>query len=168
MSTGSATSDKIGELPKMSIEKLTSDNFYLWSNKIEILLRGQGLWGFVEGTDTVPTLSETADSTTRETYRRTLQKRDLALSLILLSIDNDCMSSLLCVYVTSIGHDTHTQRRAHLKYVNGWSLRATRAVWLKDQTQSATWRLALRRPKKYFFCDKRCGNEHWGVVVDFL
>ena len=77
------------------------------------------------------------------------------------------MSSLLCVYVTSSGHDTHTQLRAHLTYVNGWSLRATQAVWLKDQTQNATWRLALRRPK-LIFCNKSLGNEHRSAVVDCL
>ena len=38
----------------LKIEQLHSQNYYMWSNEMEILLRGKGLWEFVEGTAVEP------------------------------------------------------------------------------------------------------------------
>lgn len=40
---------------KFHIAKLNATNYFLWSKKIEIVLRGKGLWDVVFGKETRPT-----------------------------------------------------------------------------------------------------------------
>lgn len=39
------------DMPKLFVQKLNADTYYTRSNKVEVLLHGRGLWGFVEKTN---------------------------------------------------------------------------------------------------------------------
>ena len=71
------------------LEKLTSRNYYLWSCKMEVLLRGKGLWGIVSGTEKRP---ESSDIEKVNKYQR---RQDLALTNILLCIDDSVSARVL-------------------------------------------------------------------------
>lgn len=41
--------DAANDLQRIILQKLNANNFFMCSNKIEVVLRGRGLWGFVDG-----------------------------------------------------------------------------------------------------------------------
>lgn len=66
--------------------KLKAENYYLWSIEIEVLLRGKGVWIHVD-----PNCSTVAS----QTDETDLQRSNLALAYILMSIDRSCKSSVM-------------------------------------------------------------------------
>lgn len=72
---------------KFRVEPLTAHNYFMWSNDMEILLRGKGLWGYVSGDELEPT-----DRSELQKYRR---KNDLALAHIFMTINASCKSSVV-------------------------------------------------------------------------
>ena len=59
----------------------------MWSNKIEVVLRGKGLWTLVDGSENTQTAaSELA---------KYLQRKDQAITILLISIDNGCLAPVI-------------------------------------------------------------------------
>ena len=70
------------------IAALNSENYYTWACKIELVLRGKGLWSILNGTETEPNKDDTK-------WEKIIRRRDTALSTILLAIDNSCSSTVI-------------------------------------------------------------------------
>ena len=75
------------DLAKFRVPLLTSSNYYLWSRKLELILRSKGLWQIVSGKETRPT-----DETQSLKFD---QKNDIALSTILLLVHDSYVSPVL-------------------------------------------------------------------------
>ena len=73
-----------GDPFRMRVQSLNAHNYYVWSNEMEILLRGKGLWQFVCEPDA-------SDDGSNENSR----KRDLALAYLMMSIDASCKGSVM-------------------------------------------------------------------------
>ena len=71
------------------IKALTAENYYMWSNKMEIVLRGKGLWGIVNGNETLPAAASA------EVQSKFEQRCDVAVTNLLLSIDDSCLSAVI-------------------------------------------------------------------------
>ena len=78
-----------GEPMRYQIEKLSPDNYFLWSRKIELVLRSKGLWGIVSGDERKPSEDKT------EELAKFNRRKDLALSHLLLTIDNACSAAVI-------------------------------------------------------------------------
>lgn len=81
--------DHINDAPRVTLQKLSATNYHLWSNKMEVLLRGRGLWRFVDGAQRAPVPHEEAHVT--------MQKKDQAISLLLMSIADECIAPVICM-----------------------------------------------------------------------
>lgn len=74
---------------KMRVKPLTANNYFVWSNEMEIILRGKGLWEFV---------SESAEASDEEGVDLEVgpnRKRNIAHAYTLMSIDDSCKASVL-------------------------------------------------------------------------
>lgn len=69
---------------KLKVEPLRITNYYAWSNDMEVVLRGKGIWKYVDPD------GHTMANTERDVEQ---QKADLTLAYILMSIDLSCKSS---------------------------------------------------------------------------
>ena len=78
---------ELSDLSKVQVEKLNTSNYYVWSNIIEVYLRGRGLWAYVDGTTVAP-----AAGTALADFNR---KCDQANSIILLSIQKECLAPVI-------------------------------------------------------------------------
>lgn len=67
---------------KFRVNLLDSNNYFSWSNDMEIILRGRGLWKFVENKENI------------DEGENSEQKRDLALAYILTSVSNLCKPAI--------------------------------------------------------------------------
>ena len=66
---------------------LTADNYFIWSHKLEVVLLGKGFWGIIEGTEQEPeAIAEKA---------MFIRRRDMALTNILLTIDDTCNAAFI-------------------------------------------------------------------------
>ena len=72
---------------RFRIDPLNAENYFSWSNDVEILLRGKGLWPYVMNTVQVPT-----DEKQLTAFR---QKQDQALAYIFSVIDASCKYSVM-------------------------------------------------------------------------
>lgn len=52
--TDSITFNNDVEIEKLKIPLLTASNYYIWSRKVQLILLIKGLWGIVNGSETVP------------------------------------------------------------------------------------------------------------------
>lgn len=80
---------------RFQVDLLTADNYFIWSNDLEILLRGKGLWGYVNGDITDPidlSNNEGGVSADRAKFK---QKMDLALANIFMTINASCKASVI-------------------------------------------------------------------------
>lgn len=84
---------------KFRVTPLTAENYFAWSNDIEVVLRGKGLWKYVKPdvdcraapVRAVGQESETTSDAERETQNEVdEQKQDMALAYLLTSIDSTC------------------------------------------------------------------------------
>lgn len=83
------------EFSRFRISPLKTDNYYSWSNDLEVVLRGKGLWKFVETpytecSATPETIDENSSGNESNAVETMIQKRDLALAYIVTSIDPTC------------------------------------------------------------------------------
>lgn len=80
------------------IEPLTASNYFMWSRKMEIVLRGKGLWDIVSGNEEEP-LVDGAESGQATTVPNALLKfrrrQDVALTNLLLTVDDSCSASVI-------------------------------------------------------------------------
>lgn len=72
---------------RYQVERLNATNYFLWSRKIELVLRGKGLWGFISGDEDEPT--------TETEKAKYLRRKDMALSNLLLTIEDACSASVI-------------------------------------------------------------------------
>lgn len=82
--------DSSSDSTKLSVEKLNVTNYYIWSNKLELVVRGRGLWGFTNGTEQIPGEPQGADA-----LKKYLLRKDQAISLILLPIEDQCIAPVI-------------------------------------------------------------------------
>ena len=61
----------------------------LWSRKLELVLRGKGLWRLVFGDESI---SGTDDEKSKASFER---RKDVALTTILLSVDDSCIAPVI-------------------------------------------------------------------------
>ena len=80
--------DKV-DTSRYHIQPLSSENYYMWSNKVEIVLRGKGLWNIVTGEELPPT-SDNADA-----LQKYMRRRDVAVTNLLLSIEDSCSATVI-------------------------------------------------------------------------
>lgn len=71
-----------GDPFRMRIQSLNAHNYFVWSNEMEILLRGKGLWRYVS--------DENAPMETMSS-----NKKDLALAYLMMSIDASCKGTVM-------------------------------------------------------------------------
>lgn len=71
------------------IKALTAENYYIWSNKMEIVLRGKGLWEIVTGTEHQQAQDD-ADA-----KKKFEQRQDIAVTNLFLTIEDTCLSSVI-------------------------------------------------------------------------
>ena len=64
--------------------------YSVWSKKMQLLLRGKGLWGIVSGDELEPS----AD-TQKEEQKKFSHRRDVALTDILLSVEDSCSHAVI-------------------------------------------------------------------------
>ena len=79
------------EVDQFWIQNLSTSNYFLWSRKIEIVLRGKGLWKIVSGEEIGPDTS----TATGEEMEKFYQRRDRALTTLLFTIDDACSASVI-------------------------------------------------------------------------
>ena len=72
---------------RIQIQPLTAENYYVWSNDIEVFLRGKGLWSHAVGTARSPT-----DPTQVEKYER---GKDMCLAYLLMTIEQSCKFAVI-------------------------------------------------------------------------
>ncbi len=60
-----------------------------WSNKIELVLRGKGLWKLVTGDEQEPVAGDESE------IAKFAKRRDVAVTTILLSIEESCLSPVM-------------------------------------------------------------------------
>lgn len=83
------------------IPALSAENYYMWAHKMDFVLRSKGVWGIVSGREIAPT-----DETKLKLYER---RRDVALTIIILTIDDSRNASVItlrdlqCVWHTLRG-----------------------------------------------------------------
>lgn len=80
------------------VAPLKADNYYVWSHDMEVVHRGEGLWKFVsEGEAKQPEVSEfdAALSPCSSELEGEVQKRHLALLVILTDVDSTCKALVL-------------------------------------------------------------------------
>ena len=79
--------DKVLESSKFKLQLLTNENYFLWCNIIEIILRGRGLSNVVCGNGVCgnETKSQVADTPEYEPYFR---EQDQALSFLSMTIND--------------------------------------------------------------------------------
>lgn len=70
------------DISKFPVSPLTSENYFTWSNEMEIILREKRLWKHVDDDEKLQ-ISGTETKADE-------QKRDLALAYIHTSVDNTC------------------------------------------------------------------------------
>lgn len=92
---------------KFNIEPLKADNFFAWSNDVEVMLKGEDLWTYIKTPLDNALMSRTdcgglTDDQVREEnmarslhgtvdeHRKKAQEKDLVLAYILTSIDKSC------------------------------------------------------------------------------
>lgn len=66
----------VSDAPKFTLQKLNMTNYYLWSNKTEVILRRRGLWRYID-------IAQRAKGTQEEGHVKT-QKKDQVISLLLM------------------------------------------------------------------------------------
>ena len=77
------------DIVRHKIQPVNTTNYSISSKKLQLLLRGKGLWDTVIGQDVFPA------SGSPDTQRRFQQRADLALTDILLSIEDNCSHSVI-------------------------------------------------------------------------
>lgn len=86
------------DLFKFRVTPLSADNYFSWSNDMQVILLGKGLWEYVVSTDDASaTMTTNTDGNTPavETLsEQEAQKCDLALAYLLLFIDTTCKVSV--------------------------------------------------------------------------
>ena len=85
------------------IDRLGPQNYYLWSNEMEIMLRGKGIWKHVEGSAVTPT-----DEAKLATHER---NQVLALANIMMSINPARKASVL-----RLGHPKEVWKTLKVTY----------------------------------------------------
>lgn len=75
---------------KFRVNPLTANNYFAWSNDMEIVLRGKGLWKYVDDVDLENGQNEDEEEVQLSETEET--KRDLALAYLVTSIDTSCKS----------------------------------------------------------------------------
>lgn len=80
--------DDLSDSFKMNGQPLIAGNYFMWSNEMEAVLRGNGLWKFVS-TDTVESSNDGSSSGEI--------KRDLDLAYLLMFIDDTYKASIMKV-----------------------------------------------------------------------
>ena len=71
----------------IQIEHLNADNYYIWSNDIEVFLRGKRLWKYAEGSISTPTESAELAQFERE--------GDMCLAYLLMTIEQSCKFAVI-------------------------------------------------------------------------
>ena len=74
---------------RFKVEHLNINNYFLWSRKLELVLRGKALWRLVSGDEK---LSGTEDEKSKASFER---RKDVALKTILLSIADSCIAPVI-------------------------------------------------------------------------
>ena len=72
------------------IKPLSEENYFMWSNKMEIVLRGKGLWGIVTGDEAPPSAEANADAVDK--YNR---RRNVAVTNLLLTIEDSVSAAVI-------------------------------------------------------------------------
>ena len=73
--------DKV-EIGKFKVNVLTSKNYFVWSTKIELLLRWKKIWTIVNGDEAEPTIDEhRADKISTGRFRPQITGKPNVLSL---------------------------------------------------------------------------------------
>lgn len=81
--------DHVDDAPRVTLQKLSASNYHLWSNKMKVLLRGRGLWRFVDDAQSTPVPQEEAHVT--------MQKMNQAILLLLMSLADECVAPAICM-----------------------------------------------------------------------
>ncbi|KAI0559809.1 gag-polypeptide of LTR copia-type [Gracilaria domingensis] len=77
------------DIQKVKLPVLNSSNYFMWSKKIQLVLKSKGLWSIVSGVEQAP------DITDDVAHKRFSRRRDTALSTILLLVDESCVAPVL-------------------------------------------------------------------------
>lgn len=73
-------------LPRTAIQKLNANNYYIWSNKREVVLRGRGIWRYVDEKGT--------ETGTYEDYVRS-QKIGQAIAFLIMFMEDECIAPVI-------------------------------------------------------------------------
>ena len=85
MTDSTDTVDKI----RHRIERLNPNNYYLWSKKLKLVLRGKGLWGIVSGEELPPPEERP------ENLKKFQRRKHMALSDVPLSIEDASSAAVI-------------------------------------------------------------------------
>ena len=88
-------SDSKVDIVRHKLPLLGPTNYFIWSRKIELLLRGKGLWAIVEGSEDAPTGTGVDGAITEKDQCHYQRRKDVALSDILLTIEDRCTHAVL-------------------------------------------------------------------------
>lgn len=80
---------EMADTSKFKIDVLRNDNYFMWSRKMKLILRAKGVWNIVNGVETTPEESSTSEMSRFE------RKHDIALTNLVLSIDDSCVGSVI-------------------------------------------------------------------------
>ena len=78
------------EIARHKIKPLDSINYFIWAKKMQLLLRGKGLWGIVCGDEMEP-----SEERQRDEHKKFVQRGDVALTDILLCIADRCSHAVI-------------------------------------------------------------------------
>ena len=79
--------DNPSEMQRVTLPKLNASNYFLWPNKMEVLLRGRGLWYFIDEAQ--------RDSASIDEGQAYALKKDQAIALLLMCIEYDCIAPVI-------------------------------------------------------------------------
>ena len=77
------------DIARHKFQPLNSTNYSVWSRKMQLLLRGKGLWSIVSGTERIPPETDLI-ATSQYVHRK-----DVALTDIILSIEDSCSHAVI-------------------------------------------------------------------------
>lgn len=76
------------EVSKLWLPLLNSDNYFMWCRKLELVLRGKGLWQIASEEEGEP-------SRESENWKSLCRRKDIALSTVLLLVDESCIAQVI-------------------------------------------------------------------------
>lgn len=87
----SASTEYLTDAPRVPIKKPNASNYYLWSNKMVVILQERGHWRFVSNGRAADGNRDAEEEDQEEL------KKDMEMPILLVSIVDECIAPVICL-----------------------------------------------------------------------